>query len=100
MIAYHGTRALREILRDGLRPERGRGHCKHVCLAERPALAANFGTVLRVDVSDLPVVWEHGEGRLHAPVTPERIRPLGYQPDASFDGWEDPAARVNHKACR
>jgi len=98
-IAYHGTRHLREVLREGLCPRSAFGGCRHVCLAAHPALAANFGTVLRVDVTGLPVVWEKGEGRLHEPVDRARIRPLGVRPEPSWDGWEDPAIRHNHIAC-
>jgi hypothetical protein len=83
-------------LRDGLTP---RHPCGCLCLAERPALAANFGTVLRVDITGLEVVWEKGEGRIHAPIGRERLRPLGHRPDPSWDGWEDPALRHNHVAC-
>jgi hypothetical protein len=98
-IAYHGTRRLREVLREGLTPQSAFGGCRHVCLAARPELAANFGTVLRVDVSGLEVVWEKGEGRIHEAIPRERIRPLGLRPTPSWDGWEDPGLRHNHIAC-
>lgn len=99
MIAYHGTRAVPDILQNGLQPRSRIGGCKHVCLAARAALAANFGTVLRVDITGLELQFEHGEARSHDPISRDRIRPLGYNPDPSFNGWRDPAWRGNHGAC-
>jgi hypothetical protein len=105
MIGYHGLANVSRALSLGILaaddPSCGCYRPPHICFAERPELAANFGTVLRVDLSGLDVIWESGEGRLHeANVPPWRLSLLDYCPVPSWDGWEDPALRVNHIACR
>lgn len=99
-IAFHGTLSPLHALNDGLKASPTQGCARgHICLAERPEVAANFGTVLEVDVRDLDVVWEQGEGRFHGDIAPERLRGYGYAPRPDWQGWSDPALRINHRAC-
>ena len=101
MIAYHGTRYPEFAKRCGLIPVVKPYGCQrgHICLAERPQVAANFGTVFRVDIEGLDVVWEEGEGRFHGAIPPSRLTPLCYRPAPDWEGWSDPSIRGQHKAC-
>jgi len=80
-VAYHGTQAVDEILREGLLRSRGRSFgCPtgHVCLSETPQLAADYGTVIEVDLTDLALPEEgffNGEMRLHEDISPQRLSP-------------------------
>lgn len=98
--AYHGTNNVDAVLASGLDPARCGMDCKHVCLAERPEVAANRGTVLRVDVSGLPLRFELGEARHHGePIPPERIALYERPVTPDWEGWSDPAWRRNHSDC-
>ena len=104
MIAFHATRNLEAVLREGLRPQAWRSESvADICLAEHPYLChAIYGdtrTVLLVDITGLPVEWELGEGRIFEPIEPQRLEVMDPQPsEGHWSGWEDPALRTNHSA--
>lgn len=105
MIGYHGLADVSRAFSIGILaaddPSYGCYQPPHICFAERPELAANFGTVLAVDLHGVDVVWERGEGRAHiANVPPWRLSLYSRDVAPSWDHWEDPALRVNHVACR
>jgi len=55
-VAFHNTKDIEAVLREGLDPQRSRLKCKHICLAETAEIAAGLdlgAAVLRVDVTGL-----------------------------------------------
>jgi len=101
-IAYHGTRHVERVLREGLRQCPPWSHAcpfgGHVSLTDKPHIAANFGTVLEVEVDDT-LVFTGGEARWHGRIPADKIRVLESQPPKSWDGFVDPALTTNHPAC-
>jgi hypothetical protein len=113
VIAYHGTKSLSTVLRDGLRvpPYEGWG-CRigHVCIAETPEIAAAFAlgpdagiVTVKLDGLDLPEEGFHGgEMRLHEDVPPERLELFTEPVIGSLEGHADPAATTSegqHPTC-
>ena len=89
MIGFHGTNKVREILAEGLKP---RGYCPHICLSNRPEIAANFGEVLIVNLDGISTDgWSGGETRVHDFISPERINRFKKQVHRSFNWFIDPA---------
>ena len=58
-LAYHGTYAWDQVLREGLRADKA-PNCKHIWLARTPEDAAHFGTVLVVDMTGIEGGFEDG----------------------------------------
>lgn len=101
LVGFHGTREGKTVLAEGLKPRtRIPGGCEHICIAAEPHVAANFGEVFVVDLRGLDARFFQGEARFHEPIPPRRLRPLGWQPEPSWDGWSDPMLRFQHEACR
>jgi hypothetical protein len=109
MLAYHGTSAVAAILEEGLRPDKTNSlgcPIKHICLSERPGVAAEYGTVVVVvdleGFDEIPLEGFHnGEMRVHANIPPERIRVLDPQPEPNRRGWSDPGftPEEQHPTC-
>jgi hypothetical protein len=88
-------------MQEGLKPMGG--NPPDICLAEHPYLCyAIFGdraTVLLVDITDLRIYWERGEGRCFEVIHPSRLEVMDPQPsEGHWSGWEDPGLRGNHSA--
>jgi hypothetical protein len=99
-VAFYGHPEAERFVSDGIPLEPAMGGCEHICLGWSPELSANFGPVLVVNTEGLDIEWDLGEGRTHEPIPAEHV--LGIltpQPKANWEGWEDPALRINHSAC-
>lgn len=102
MIAYYGHPDAARLLVEGIPLEDECDGCldRHICLGWSPELSRNFGPVLEVDITGLPVEWELGEGRIHEPISAERVLRILPEPiTPNWDGWEDPLYRTNHREC-
>jgi hypothetical protein len=108
MVGYHGTHDLDAVLREGLRPELTVSlgcPTKHICLSERPEVAAAMGgTVIVVDLSGFEIpkeAFHQGEMRIHAHIPPERIHVMDPQPSPDPIGWDDPGLSKDeqHPTC-
>ena len=94
MIGYKGVQDnLKIILRDGLEPCHRHGVCAHVCLSDKPEIAANFGVVLEVDLTGIQTDgFSGGETRVHGVIPPEKIKVFKGEVKKSWDGFLDPAS--------
>lgn len=62
-----------------------------MCLSDKPEIAANFGTVLMVDLTNIQTDgWIHGETRVHGFIPPERIKLYNKKVNPSWEGFVDP----------
>ncbi|HVA32436.1 MAG TPA: hypothetical protein VMU58_14325 [Gaiellaceae bacterium] len=113
MKAYHGTKHLSAVLRDGLRvpPYPGWG-CRigHVCLTDRPEIAAELSLrgedpgVVEVDLTELELPPEGFVGcemRIHHDIEPERLAIYTAPVVPSIEGHVDPITYPgeNHPTC-
>jgi hypothetical protein len=109
IVGYHGTKALSEVLRNGLRVDRVRLRCRHVCLSPTPELAAMFAFgddagVLRVDLGELGVPpFVGNEARSHVDISPDRLAVVDGEIVPTLEGHIDPAKAYgpvrNHPHC-
>jgi hypothetical protein len=117
LIGYHGTRAVSQVLRDGLSTAACRSQaCKHICFSSTPELAAMFaidadgamcpdgGIVIVDNLEEFGVPEFVGnEARTHVDIPPERVRLLETTVVPSMDGHVDPGLAYppvnNHPHC-